>query len=119
MSFFAHAVSSPGTPLSSFFPHLSCLPKAPVLGLVHVSLLSLPSSAHMPDAYIALFKLQSASETFPPQPSVWIFQGGVFYDLANTARLCVSLLGCRDKLPHTEWLQTIDTYPLTLLSAGV
>ena len=47
------------------------------------------------------------------------FPGGVFYDLANTARLCVSLLGCRDKLPHTEWLQTIDTYPLTLLSAGV
>ena len=79
MSFFAHAVSSPGTPLSSFFPHLSCLPKAPVLGLIHVSLLSLPSSAHMPDAYIALFKLQSASETFPPQPSVWIFQGVVLW----------------------------------------
>lgn len=73
MSVFAHVVSYLEHPLPLSKSFLSS--EAPVLGLVHLSLLCLPSSASMPDAYIAVFKLQSASETLPPQPSVLIFQG--------------------------------------------
>lgn len=100
------------------FPNLSCLPQAPILGLVHLSALSSLISKH---AWCLHSKFSScnASETFPPQPSVLIFPlcrvgwwgaGGVLY-LANTAPCEWASLGVPWQTPHTAWLQAVDTHP--------